>query len=166
MATSRHADQPSSSRGKPSKRKIDKDKLRWDPIPITYVELLPKLIDNGSIVPIQGKPRKPPFPKWYDINTRCNYHSGVPSHSVEDCSALKREVQNLIKGGRLKFEEPNRPAGLENLSRARVNMIRQKRETPKEASTEKAKIPMDRVPIAKTERSEAGHSQTTEGSKV
>ena len=65
----------------------------------------------------------------------------------------------------MKFEEPNRPAGLENLSRARVNMIRQKRETPKEASTEKEKMPMDRVPITKTERSEAGHSQTIEGPK-
>ena len=131
MATSRPVDQPSGSRDKPNRRKIDKDKHRWDPIPITYAELLPKLIDNGSIVPIQGKPRKPPFPKWYDINTRCNYHSGVPGHSVEDCSALKREVQDLIRGGRLKFEEPNRPAGLENPSRVRVNMTRQKRETPK-----------------------------------
>ena len=65
----------------------------------------------------------------------------------------------------MKFKESNKPAGLENLSRARVNMTRQKRETPKEASTEKAKMPMDRVPIAKTGRSEAGHSQTTEGSK-
>ena len=44
-------------------------------------------------------------------------------------------------------------------------MIRQKKETPKEASIEKAKMPMDRVPIAKIGRSEAGRSQTTEGSK-
>ena len=102
--TSRPADQPSGSKGKHSRWKIDKDKLWWDPIPITYAELLPKLIDNGSIVPIQKRPRKPPFPKWYVISTRCNYHSGVPGHFVEDCSALKREVQNLIRGGRLKFE--------------------------------------------------------------
>ena len=65
----------------------------------------------------------------------------------------------------MKFEELNGPAGLENPSRVRVNMTRQKREALKEASTEKAKMPMDRVPIAKTERSEADHSQTTEGSK-
>ena len=62
-AISRPADEPSGSKGEPNRRKIDKDKLRWDPIPITYAELLPKLIDNGSIVPIQGRPRKPPFPK-------------------------------------------------------------------------------------------------------
>ena len=156
VATSRHVDQPSGSRGKPSRRKIDKDKLRWDPIPITYAELFPKLIDNGSIVQIQGRPRKPPFPQWYDITTRCNYHSGVSGHFVEDCSALKCEVQNLIIGGRLKFEEPNGPVGLENPSKTRVNMTRQKRETPKEVSTKKEKMPMDRVPIAKTGRSEIG----------
>ena len=132
MATSRLVDQPNGSRGEPSKRKIDKDKHRWDPIPITYAELLSKLIDNGSIMPIQGRPRQPSFPKWYDINTRCNYHSRVLGHSVEDCSALKNEVQNLIRDGRLKFEEPNGPVGLENPSRARVNMTRLKRETPKD----------------------------------
>ena len=72
MATFRPVDQPSGSMGKPNGRKIDKDKPRWDPIPITYAELLPKLIDNSSIMPIQGRPRKPPFLKWYDINTRYN----------------------------------------------------------------------------------------------
>ena len=39
MATSRPADQPSGSRGQPSKQKIGKNKPRWDPIPITYTEL-------------------------------------------------------------------------------------------------------------------------------
>ena len=86
--------------------------------------MLPKLIDYGFIVPIQGRPHNPPFPKWYDVNTRCNYHSEVLGHSVEDCSTLKHEVQNLIRDGRLKFEEPNEPAGLENPSWEKVNMTR------------------------------------------
>ena len=84
MATSRHANQPSGSRGQPSRRKIDSDNLRWDPIPITYAELLPKLTDNGSIVPIQARPRRPPFPKWYDVNIRCDYHSEVLGHRSEE----------------------------------------------------------------------------------
>ena len=66
----------------------------------------------------------------------------------------------------MKFEELDGPAGLENPSRARVNMTKQKRETPKEASIEKAKRPMDRVPIAKIEISETGRSQTIEESNV
>ena len=42
VATSRPANQPSGSRGKPNGQRIDKDKPRWDPIPIpiTYTELL------------------------------------------------------------------------------------------------------------------------------
>ena len=34
MATSRSVDQPSGSRGKPSKKKTSKDKIQWDPIPL------------------------------------------------------------------------------------------------------------------------------------
>ena len=43
-ATSRHVDQPSDSMGKPNSQKIDKDKPRWDPIPISYTELFLKLV--------------------------------------------------------------------------------------------------------------------------
>ena len=73
-------------------------------------------------MPILGKSRKPPFPKWYDVNTRCDYHSGVLGHSVEDCSALKRRVQSLIREGKLKFEESDRPAEVEYPSRAKAKM--------------------------------------------
>ena len=77
---------------------------------------------------IQGRPRKPPFPKWYDVNTRCDYHSGVLGHSVEDCSALKRRVQSLIKEGKLKFEESDRPAEVEYPSREKAKMSKREKE--------------------------------------
>ena len=80
------------------------------------------LIDSGFIVPIQGRPRKPLFPKWYDINIGCDYHSGVPGHSTKNYSALKRKVESLIKDGKPKFDESNEPVGLEDLSRAKANM--------------------------------------------
>ena len=47
MEKIRPVDQPSSSWGKPIKQKIGKDKTQWDLIPITYTELLPKLIESG-----------------------------------------------------------------------------------------------------------------------
>ena len=82
--------QPSSLRGKPSRQKMAmKRKNQWDPIPVTYAELFPKLIDSGHIEPIQARPRRPPFPKWYDVNIRCDYHSRVPGHSIEDCTIFK-----------------------------------------------------------------------------
>ena len=36
MTTSRPTNQPSNSRGKPNRQKIDKNKPRWDHIPVTY----------------------------------------------------------------------------------------------------------------------------------
>ena len=42
--TSRATDLPSASRGKLNGQKMEKDKPRWDPIPITYTELFPKLV--------------------------------------------------------------------------------------------------------------------------
>ena len=108
VTMSRPINQPSSSRGKPSRQKaVRRMKDQWDPIPVTYAELLPKLIDSGSVVPIQARPRRPPFPKWYDVNIRCDYHSEVLGHSIEDCTIFKNKVQNLIEEGKLKFKKSN-----------------------------------------------------------
>ena len=99
---SRPVNQSSSSKGKPSRQKaVRKRKDQWDPIPITYTELLPKLIDSCHIEPIQARPCRPPFPKWYNVNIRCDYHSRVPGHSIEDCTIFKSKVQNLIEEGKL-----------------------------------------------------------------
>ena len=67
--TSRPADLPSASRGKPNGQKIENDKPRWDPIPITYAELFPKLVRSGHIELVQFAPLKPPFPRWYNTYT-------------------------------------------------------------------------------------------------
>ena len=85
--------QPSSSRGKLNGQKVaSRRKDQWDLIPVTYAELLPKLIDCGHVKPTQARPRNPPFPKGYDVNIRCDYHSGVPGHSIEVCTIFKNKV--------------------------------------------------------------------------
>ena len=45
------------------KSKRNKDKKRLDPIPVTYTELLPKLLAEQLIALSCGLPLKPPFPK-------------------------------------------------------------------------------------------------------
>ena len=55
--------------------------------------------------------------------------------------------------------------GIENPSRAKTKMKRQKRETPREACFERAVIPRDEVSIAKDKRGKASGSLTTKGSK-
>ena len=112
-------------KGKLSGQKaVRRRKDQWDPIPVTYAELLPKLIDSGHIKPIQGRPRRPPFPDWYDVNIRCDYHSGVPGHSIEDCTNFKNKVQNLIEEGKLKFEKSDELAEVEYPSREKAKMTR------------------------------------------
>ena len=108
-------------------------------------------------------PLRPPFPKWYNAHTRCDYHAGNPGHSTENCTALKRKVRGLINNGKLKIEDLDRAAQVEDPSRAKVEMARQKHGTLKEASLEKTAMPKEKVPIVEVRRSEEGSSTTTEG---
>ena len=72
---------------------------------MTYGELLPVLIQNYGISVIPAKPRRPPYPRGYDVNATCEYHGGVGGHSVENCKALKDKVQSLIYADPIKFRE-------------------------------------------------------------
>ena len=65
----------------------------------------------------------------------------------------------------MKFEESNESVGVEDLSRAKAEMIRQEEKAPRETNSGKAAILTDEVPIAKVERNEANCSSTIEGSK-
>ncbi|KAA0066096.1 uncharacterized protein E6C27_scaffold21G00870 [Cucumis melo var. makuwa] len=91
--------------------KTNSDTWRFDPIPMTYTELLPQLIQNRQLAHIPMIPIQPSYPKWYDSNARCDYHAGGVGHSTENFLALKRKVQSLINGGWLSFkksgEKPN-----------------------------------------------------------
>ena len=71
---------------------------------MTYTELYPKLVQLGSLVPMDISPMQPPYPRWYTENARCDYHSDNRGHSTKDCTALKRRVHDLIKAGALAFD--------------------------------------------------------------
>jgi hypothetical protein len=81
----------------------------FDPIPVSYGELLPYLVNNGMVVPIASLPRNPPFPAWYDPEAKCAYHADAEGHSTDNCRAFKNKVQDLIDQKLLTFkeEEPN-----------------------------------------------------------
>ena len=127
MATSLPVYQPSDSKDKYSGQKTGKDKAQWDPIPITYIKLRSKLIESGFIELFYLAPLRPPFPRWYNANIRCDYHAGNSSHSIKNCIALKRTVQSLINEGKLNFEKSNEPAGVEDLFGAKKRLGKKKR---------------------------------------
>ena len=68
---------------------------------------------------------------------------------MKNCTALKHKVRDLIKDGKLKFEDLDRPAEVEDQPRINVEMMRQEKKTPKEANFGKAAMPKEEVPIAK-----------------
>ncbi|XP_052724622.1 uncharacterized protein LOC108324671 [Vigna angularis] len=83
----------------------DERVANFTPIPMTYTELLPDLLRRNLMKICPTRPIRPPYPKNYDVNARCDYHAGACGHSTEACKALKRKVQSLIDSGCLKFEE-------------------------------------------------------------
>ena len=82
---------------------------QFDPIPMTYTELYPKLIQSSLLEPISISPIRPPYPKWYKENASCDYHSSNRRHSLEDYTALKWRVSDFIKKRELTFEDEDVP---------------------------------------------------------
>ena len=72
---------------------------------MSYRELLPILIPNYGISIIPARPIRPPYPKRYDVNAKCEYHGGVGEHYVENCTAFKDKVQSLINADPTRFKD-------------------------------------------------------------
>ncbi|KAI5395482.1 hypothetical protein KIW84_061886 [Lathyrus oleraceus] len=83
----------------------DRKRVTFDPIPMTYAELYPSLIERKMITP-HDPPAVPTNPQWwYKPELHCVYHSGAPGHDVENCYPLKTKVQDLVRSGILFFED-------------------------------------------------------------
>ena len=81
------------------------EKFKPDPIPMTYTKLYPKLVQDGLLSPVDIPPLQPPYLRWYNENVHCDYHFGNKGYFIENCMALKRRVQDLIKKRELTFED-------------------------------------------------------------
>jgi len=82
-----------------------KKPVEFTPIPVSYADLLPYLLDNSMVAITPTKVHQPPFLREYDLNAMCASHGEALRRSIERCRALKRKVQGLIDVGWLKFEE-------------------------------------------------------------
>ncbi|XP_058746077.1 uncharacterized protein LOC131618948 [Vicia villosa] len=86
-------------------RNQQKEDRRIDPIPMTYAQLWPYLIEKKAIAPRPTRPAKFPFPKEYNPNVKCDFHDGIAGHSIEDCNILKEKVQDLVDKKMLSFKD-------------------------------------------------------------
>ncbi|XP_050903538.1 uncharacterized protein LOC127117531 [Lathyrus oleraceus] len=76
----------------------------FDRPPVTYSCLLKKLKDMGLVQLRTLAPMGPDQrPANFDENVKCEFHSGAPGHSVEDCKAFKHVVQDLVDSKALNF---------------------------------------------------------------
>jgi len=90
-----------SIKGSNWKKKV----VEFTPIPMTYTELMPQLLNEGLVSICHLNPLQTPNLKNYDPNTKCDYHNEVFGHSTERCLAFKRKVQSLLDAGCLSFME-------------------------------------------------------------
>ncbi|KAH1265557.1 hypothetical protein GmHk_01G001239 [Glycine max] len=102
-ATPRPANNTSPGASYNNARRPPKDE--FSPIPMAYSELWPSLLENHLVVAIPGKVFQPPYPKWYNSNATCAYHSGALGHNIDSCLPFKYKVQHLINVGWLSFQE-------------------------------------------------------------
>ena len=98
--------QPSSQQGNNARgARPQQERAKFDSIPMTYTKLYPKLVQLGSLVSMDIPPMQPPYPRWYNENACCDYHSGNRGHSTDDCTALKQRVHDHIKARALEFDD-------------------------------------------------------------
>ena len=74
-----------------------------EPIPISYTELLPRLIQSQLVARVPLTPMEPLYPRWYDANASCDYHYGIKGHSTKNYQALKNQAQALKNVGYVNF---------------------------------------------------------------
>ncbi|KAI5441166.1 hypothetical protein KIW84_010577 [Lathyrus oleraceus] len=104
----------------------ERKRVTFDPIPMTYAELYPSLIERKLITPRDPSviPTNPQW--WYKPELHCVYHSGAPGHDVENCYPLKTKVQDLVRSGILCFKDvcPNvKKNPLPEHGKSAVNMV-------------------------------------------
>ncbi|CAL5207234.1 unnamed protein product [Lathyrus oleraceus] len=76
-----------------------------DPIPMSYSQLLPYLIQSSLVEPKSLRPLSEPYQPGYDPDVQCGYHAGTIGHSNEDYNAFKAKVQQLIDKRYISFTE-------------------------------------------------------------
>ncbi|XP_050878820.1 uncharacterized protein LOC127082634 [Lathyrus oleraceus] len=79
-------------------------RTNFDPIPMSYAELYPALITKNLVQP-RPRPLVPEvLPWWYKPEVSCPFHQNAPGHDLDNCFALKLEVQKLTRAGILTFK--------------------------------------------------------------
>jgi len=61
------------------------------------------LLSYGLIALTPSNPMQPSFPRWYDPDQRCECHSDVLGHSIENYKNFKYQVRKMVSKGKIEF---------------------------------------------------------------
>ncbi|XP_050919599.1 uncharacterized protein LOC127137156 [Lathyrus oleraceus] len=75
------------------------------PIPMTFTELYPYLVQRGLVTTRALGPPPNPLPANYNTAAHCLFHEGAPGHDLENCYALKNLVRDLMEKKILSFND-------------------------------------------------------------
>ena len=90
-----------------SSTKLKSESGKFCTLPMSMGELYPRLLEKGLISPVfLGQS---PY-HFHDSSKQCEFHFGRLGHSLEDCHALKRKVQDLVDHRILKINEGSIPS--------------------------------------------------------
>ncbi|KAF1892770.1 hypothetical protein Lal_00042664 [Lupinus albus] len=99
-----HASCYTFTNGREGRSRQRKRKSLYDPIPMSYAELLSQLFQRSLLTPIPSKKVEPPYPQGFNPYASCEYHTGEIGHFIEDCDQFKSKVQYLINSRLIRFQ--------------------------------------------------------------
>jgi len=98
-----HQQQQSAQTYQTPRQQPQQQRVVREPLPVSQSVLFKHCAAEGMLAPRPARQFEPPFPRWYDTNAYCDFHSGVQGHSTENCFVLRNELYGLIEAGRLKL---------------------------------------------------------------
>jgi hypothetical protein len=102
-----HTRRYQSSQNLSSSAKLKLEPRKFCTLPMPMDELYPRLLEKRLISSVFLK-QSPHL--LHDSSKQCEFHSGRLGHSLEDCHALKRKVQDLVDHGILRINEGSTPS--------------------------------------------------------
>ncbi|XP_030518944.2 uncharacterized protein LOC115732442 [Rhodamnia argentea] len=102
------ATQQTVNYGHENQRQQFRPKRQFTPLPGTPSQVLAILRKKNLLTSDPQRPNYASFPK-YDPTKKCDYHSGEPGHSTDDCMVLKNRIQDLLETGAFAFQSAGQP---------------------------------------------------------
>uniref|UniRef100_A0A803MXN1 G-patch domain-containing protein n=1 Tax=Chenopodium quinoa TaxID=63459 RepID=A0A803MXN1_CHEQI len=78
----------------------------FSPLNMTYAQAFSKLKKANLVQTLNPRPPPRNPPPSYNPNQHCEFHQG-PGHDIENCTAFKHRIQDLVDGGRLSVGAPS-----------------------------------------------------------